>query len=63
MDTKVYEFELCKKSFLVMEALFQNWVMGKVLIRQVRKRLYFFVAKDGDFVTVFEDNSLAFHNM
>ena len=45
------------------EALFQNWVMGKVLIRQVRKRLYFFVAKDGDFVTVFEDNSLAFHNM
>ena len=52
MDTKVYEFELCKKSFLVTEALFQNWVMGKVLIRQVRKRLYFFVAKDGDFVTL-----------
>lgn len=26
--------------------------LGKVLIRQVRKRLYFFVAKDGDFVTL-----------
>ena len=25
---------------------------GKVLIRQVRKRLYFFVAKDDDFVTL-----------